>query len=236
MSTPQSDKRFLPSLETMENRLVPSASDFVTGLYQDVLHRAPSSGEVNSWVGSIQNGLSSSNVVHAFVQSDERHGIEINDIYQKVLHRAGDDNGVKGWVQAMRQGQSRDAVERAFIGSAEFQAMHPDDKTFVEGLYQTVLNRLPGTAETQAWKTSLGSGLSRDLVIRFFQNSEERLNRQVDDLYTNYLKRSEGTAERDGWVRAVQNGAFTVEQEFEFFLGSQEYKHGHGFDDPAGHA
>ncbi len=63
----------------------PSAEDFVTKLYNNVLHRAPEAGGFNHWVTVIKNGFDRASVLALFAESPENraqvigaieHGIE----------------------------------------------------------------------------------------------------------------------------------------------------------------
>jgi hypothetical protein len=48
-----------------------SVSDFVTALYQNVLHRAPGAAGLQAWTGALQGGASEASVVVGFSDSLE---------------------------------------------------------------------------------------------------------------------------------------------------------------------
>jgi len=223
------------NVEQLEDRWVPSATDFVRGLYTDVLHRAGSDAEVNSWVQLLNGGFSGQVVAQAFVHSDEHHGVQVDALYQSVFGRAADPGGRNFWVQNLRSNVDIAAVERSLILSTEFQNAHSSNSAFVGAVYQTVLGRVADNSGLQSWTNALNGGLSREAMVRFFQNSTEYLGNQIDDFYQSYLHRSSGSDERAFWIDVIQNGRLTLENEASLFLSSREYESAHGFDDPAGH-
>lgn len=214
---------------------VAGSSSFVTGLYTDVLHRTPNAVEVDSWLREVHSGRDGKSIAAAFVQSDEHHGIEVEDLYQALLGRAADAGGKAAWVGVLRSGATREDVERAIMGSPEFQAAHATNDAFIAATYQQILGRAPDAFGTASWKDALNKGLSRDRFVHEIQNSTENLGKHVDDFYQTYLGRTPSAAERDAWVREVASGRSSLDHASEDFLASGEYEQRHGFDDPAGH-
>lgn len=72
---------FIGSNESREKYgAAPSVEDFVTKLYNNVLHRAPEPGGFKHWVTVINNGYDRAKVLSAFAQSDENRAQVIGAI------------------------------------------------------------------------------------------------------------------------------------------------------------
>jgi len=217
-------------VEQLENRWVPSASDFVRGLYTDVLNRTGSDAEVNSWVQVLNSGTSSRDVARAFVQSDEHRIQEVNELYQNAFGRQADAGGRDHWVEAMRNGDDIRDIEQSLIQSSEFQNAHSSNSDFVSALYHTLLGRAPDAGGLQGWTNQLNNGLDRDDLVEEFQDSTEYLDNHVSDLYQTYLHRSAGTDERAYWIQQLRaDDDLSFDDEGELFLASREYGSAHGF-------
>ena len=67
-------------------------------------------------------------------------------------------------------------VATGFIGSAEFQDLYgasPTNAQFIELLYTNVLNRVPDPAGYDYWSDKMDNGLTRELVLIGFSESQE---------------------------------------------------------------
>src|SRR5262249_15097443 len=71
----QVEVAFLASAEYYQN-LGNNPSNWLSSLYQNVLHRTPSAGELASWNQVLQSGVSHSAVAAAFVNSGDAHSLE----------------------------------------------------------------------------------------------------------------------------------------------------------------
>jgi hypothetical protein len=88
-------------------------------------------------------------------------------------------------------------------------------KTFVDGLYVTLLGRMPGNGEDLGWITNLTvGGMTDEQAIVLFVTSGEYYGKVtqgsanpnaawIQSLYTNLLGRQAGGAEINGWMSAV---------------------------------
>ncbi len=67
-------------------------------------------------------------------------------------------------------------VATGFIGSAEFQDLYgasPTNAQFIELLYTNVLNRTPDQGGYDYWSDQMNSGMTRELVLIGFSESQE---------------------------------------------------------------
>ena len=72
--------------------------------------------------------------------------------------------------------RDRQKVATGFIGSAEFQGLYgasPTNAQFIELLYTNVLNRVPDPAGYDYWSDKMDNGLTRELVLIGFSESQE---------------------------------------------------------------
>ncbi len=75
-----------------------AGANWVQGLYQDLLGRAPRADEVAYWVNSLNNGMSPADVAFGFASSAEREGQRVTADYQRYLGRAPSPTEVNYWV------------------------------------------------------------------------------------------------------------------------------------------
>ncbi len=100
----------------------PSTSDYLTGLYADVLGRAPDAAGLSAWQLAASAGLSRTALAEAFLHSREADQAQVKLDYENYLGRTGDAAGVAAWVGALESGQSLDQVAEAILASDEFFA------------------------------------------------------------------------------------------------------------------
>src|SRR5438132_10016487 len=85
-------------VELLESRCLPSTTQFVTALYNDILHRAPSPAEAAGWVNAINAGVNPALVALQFTTGTEyRTDVVLND-YRLYLGREPSAAEVSGWV------------------------------------------------------------------------------------------------------------------------------------------
>ena len=194
------------TLETVADGFVGSAefqtaygnlnnNDFITLLYNNVLHRAPDPGGLSGWLGAMNSGETRAQVLLGFTQSPEdinnlasaveqglwvgnRDAAEVARLYDTTLGRLPDLPGLTGWTQALENGTLTLLQEMSdFVGSAEFQAVYGNlsNTAFVTQLYANALHRAPDAGLT-AWVSLLNSGqYTRAEVVQGFSESPEHV-------------------------------------------------------------
>lgn len=225
---PRAGRCVPPQVEALEGRLLLDAARFVRGLYDDVLRRAASQAEVDSWVQVIHGGARREDVVHAFVESTEHRMRVIRDDYQQFLGRTPSSGEVTTWANLMASGVREDQVEAAFLASAEYQQHHGGtDDGFVSGLYQDVLHRGADDAGKAAWLALLHSGMTHDQVAAGIVSSHEAHSRVTDALYSQMLHRGADDAGRHWAEDALDHGTRSFQLQ-EAMADSTEYSDDHG--------
>ena len=165
----------------------PSNSEFVTLIYDNVLHRTPDAGGYSYWMEQLSSGMTRENVLIGFSESTENKvalmafdmdGNMGKDyrLYQAAFDRKPDVSGLDYWYHQMNSGVALQQVASGFINSAEFKALYgnnPSNAELVTLLYDNVLHRAPDTGGFNYWINELDHGTSREQVLIGFSESLE---------------------------------------------------------------
>ncbi len=211
------------AVEQLEERLALDATSFVTGLYNDVLKRAPDSGGLNFWVQRIQAGTTNLQVATFFWESAEHRGLQVDEYYQNYLNRSPDANGRAFWVNRMLAGISNETgVQLGLLASVEYVAAHFTPEAYVSGVYLGVLGRAPGTLEQAFWQNVLltqgAAVVAANILI-----STESFVRVLDGYFADFLNRGADLSGQQFWLARLQTNQATLTTVAEGFLGSTEY-------------
>jgi hypothetical protein len=133
-------------------------AQFVTSLYNNILHRAPDQSGLDFWTAGLANGTSRASVLTQFQNSVEAtQGASplnqllssnqpqnqakattdlqfLTDAYNSILHRAPDAAGLAFWLNGLANGTTRDSVLQQIAGSPEalgINGSHKDGLDFV---------------------------------------------------------------------------------------------------------
>ena len=185
---------FIASTEFQASLSSTAYVDFITLLYDNVLHRAPDQTGINYWYDQLSLGvMSEAQVVVGFTQSPEdiadtaagvQHGLwvgntnaaEVARLYDTTLGRLPDLAGLTSWTNALNGGTSLHTVANGFVGSPEFQAKYGalNDTNFVAQLFENALHRAADSAGLYYWSNELSSGaMTRAEVVLGFSDSAE---------------------------------------------------------------
>jgi Domain of unknown function (DUF4214) len=129
-----------------------NASAWLTGLYNDLLDRAPDVGGFDYWLTRLEAGESAFQVALGFSTSPERDRDVVIIDYELYLNRTPDSQGLNSWVGALEGGAGRINVLAGILASQEYFNRHgADANTFVSGLYNDVLGRVASPSEIASW-------------------------------------------------------------------------------------
>jgi hypothetical protein len=92
---------------------------YITGLYRDVLNRAPSTAELAGWETALDSGTSRASVAVAFLTSQEYRTNLVQADYLTFLLRPADSGGLAAWVNALNAGATDQQVLAQIFGSPE---------------------------------------------------------------------------------------------------------------------
>ena len=206
---------------------ITSAEEYVTGLYSDVLKRMPDALGLNTYSTLLENGVPTSTITADIWQSKEHRGIQVDQIYQTYLHRPADPGGRENWINNMLSGLTEEKVTADFLNSHEYLMLHSSATSFVTGLYQDVLSRLPDSAGLSNWVGLLISGVeTQQQVIQSFIVCKERNLKTIDSYYNDFLSRPPDEAGQEAWLQVLEQGLLDDQGIAEAFLSSQEFLRG----------
>jgi hypothetical protein len=195
-----------PQFDNLEGRAllsgVPSAAAadaFVVNLYQAVLNRSASPGEVGYWTNRIEHGVSEARVTHEFLNSAE---------YQSLT--SGGQNGGPTVTNTYNAGD----IYSNYIGGSIGL------KSFVDGLYIDVLHTAPDPQGEAHYTNLLATGQAvPSAVVNDFLHiaAMNGGNGQPDPtppsrniytgfLYENVLLRDPDVAGATYWVNQIEQG------------------------------
>ncbi len=194
-----------------------------SGLYEAALGRAGSDTEKAYWVNRLNEGLTRTEIAHAFQESLEQLGLQVDSYYRTYLQRDPDADGRAFWIAQLQAGVDANTVVVDFLTSAEYQQSHGGDDVFVKTLYQEILGR-DGEADGIAyWQGRIQAGESRADVVREFLTSGEAYVRAIDSFYAQYLQRQADAAGQAFWLDALQAGRETLMSVAVQFLACDEF-------------
>jgi hypothetical protein len=129
-----------------------NAVQWLTGLYNDLLGRAPDAGGLNGWLNALASGMGPNQVAMGFTTSFERESIIIRADYLTYLGRVPSSPEIGAWLNFEAQGHNRADAAAQILASDEFFADHAKSPSrFITAVYQDVLVRTPSTPEVDAW-------------------------------------------------------------------------------------
>jgi hypothetical protein len=100
----------------------PGTSDYLLGLYADVLGRAPDADGIAAWGRAVPGGWGRAALADAFLGSSEGERAQVERAYADYLGRSGDAAGVAAWLAALQGGRSWAQLALAFLACDEFFA------------------------------------------------------------------------------------------------------------------
>jgi protocatechuate 3,4-dioxygenase beta subunit len=196
---------------------------WLNGVYNTLLTRPADDAGLLNWLTAIHNGMSLSQVVTAIWNSAEHRVVEVKQLYQTFLGRSPDPGGQLAWVNALLAGMTESQMAAILLTSGEYTATHPDNQSYVLGLYDEVLGRTPGDQEVANWVQALQNGVSRAAAANAFLTSGESYLRIIGDDYASYLGRSVDPAGQQAWLALLVTGQITPGQLSVILLSSAEY-------------
>jgi hypothetical protein len=190
-----------PSPQANQNQV------FVTHLYRDLLQRAPDQPGLVGYTTELDRGMSHTQLVQVFVNSDEYHMRAVQQLYQTILHRAADAPGLAGFVSFLDAGGSLNDVRAQLLASTEFyNNAGGTNAGFLIALYTDVLHRGLDANGDQAWGASLAAGTDRMTIAESVMNSPEWEQDLINNYYHTVLHRNVDADGLAGFVGAMQQG------------------------------
>jgi hypothetical protein len=178
---------------------------FVASLYVNDLGRSASSLEIKAWE-SVLLSQGNAAVVLGIGRSREAYTHLVDSLYLRYLGRQADPGGEAAFVTYLQAGGTEEGVVSALLGSPEFfnrvtSGSASPVSTYVEALYENLLNRIPASAELNGWVSAVASQGAAKVVSYFVSSFEYRAD-TIASYYVNLLHRSAAPAEVAAWANA----------------------------------
>lgn len=196
---------------------------FVQAMYETLLGRAADPSGYTHFLTELQNGASRYQVVQEVQGSAEYQTLEVDQLYQQILGRAPDSTGLSTWTNFLANGGTENQLEAILLGSQEFFNDHgQSDASYIQAVYQLVLNRTVDPSGAQVYSQDLSSEMTLTSVAAMIVGSTEGAQNQVQALYEQALSRSADSGGLQTWSNAMLQG-MTREQLLANLVASDEY-------------
>jgi glucose/arabinose dehydrogenase len=181
---------------------------YVTGLYRDLLGRAPDAAGLSFWTGQINAGVSRFQVALWFEASTEYRVIQVQGLYQRYLHRAADSGGLANAVAFLQAGATVERVAAALAGSPEYYQVRGGGTNdgFVSALYQDALGRTPDPSGRAFFDQQLANNVSTAAVTTDLLVSAEYDADVVEQDYALFLHRAADAFGLSTFTTMLQQG------------------------------
>jgi hypothetical protein len=202
MTQPHSIRgRTVLTVETLEDRLTPSSTSYLTSLYGNLLHRAPGPADLAYWGPKLDAGTPASAVAAAVVASPEYQGNFIRSCYGLFLNHNPSSSALSWWLgQTVSAGMTDPQAEASILDSAEFSQAHPGSTNdWLNTVYEKVLGRPAGSADLSYWDGAFANGASTFNVALGIVTSPEANARGIRDAYQQLLGRDADSAALTYW-------------------------------------
>ncbi len=200
------------------------ANAFVDNAYQAFLNRIPTSTEAATALDKLgHNTWSRPAFIDELVRGADWLPTKVRALYSSALDRPADDPGVDYWTQLVASRQLTLAQVAASLYSSDegFARLGQGNlRTWVQALYQDVLDRPADQAGLDHWVT-VASTYGRVTVAYAIYQSAESRSRRVSLLYTELLDRSPDPSGLAFWTAYLTNGDDVALASF--LAGSDEY-------------
>ena len=177
----------------------------VTGIFQGALGRMPGSAEADDWARRMDDGtLTPETLTTAIHQSTEYLTKAVRALYTQHLKRDADDTGLRGFLAYLRQGGSLGQVSAAILGSPEYLAGFTDDRSWVNGVYRSILGRDADTSGMANWIKKLDAGSNHAEIAQAIVQSAEGTANAIDAVYALYFGRNADPVGQSAWTAVAQ--------------------------------
>jgi hypothetical protein len=199
-------RRYRFAFEVLEDRITPSAAQFIDALYEDFLQRNPSQPEVADYVRLLQTGTSPAAITALFANSAEHIDLVTRSDYTTLLGREPAAAELTAWRTARQNGLTDREQLVGFLASGEyFAAQGGAGDGWLEGVYSDVLGRDPDDSGRAAFlPLNLQSASVRAQVGSIIVFSTEASNIAVNQTYVTMLQRNADPTGLNFWTAELK--------------------------------
>lgn len=195
--------------------------DWVTGLYLDLLGRAPAAAEVAYWLRTLDRGADPTDLAFAIASSAERQARVLTDYHVAYLGRLPDRTELQHWLAVLDQGFTRQDILASLLSDREyFEGVGDSNVDWIVAVYEDLLGRFPSSIEVGSWFDYL-AGLTYAAAAPIVASTEAYVY-LVSANYGHYLGRAPDPAGLAFFVSFLQQGG-TEEQLQALLTSSAEY-------------
>ena len=196
---------------------------FVAQLYLDLLKRAPTCVELQSFTQALGGGATTAQVAAALVNGSDYLKAEVTSFYSSLLGRSPTAAELANAVTAMQGGATEADIQAAIIGSPEYALLFSTSDALVAAVYQNLLGRSPTSSELAsgvAVVTSLGAGSLAHTILLGSEYGGARTN----NLFSALLGRAPSAAELAFYMGELGSGT-ALRLVVAGIAGSSDYFH-----------
>ncbi len=158
----------------------------VRDLYDAVLGRQPSPGDLDYWVGRFQGGTAPARLAETLARTREGWSQVVRQHYRLALDREGEPGGVRYWTDVLQRSDRPDTLLTDLFASPEVFTGRGDGTNagFFTYLYDRVLDRAPDRGGLAYWVDRLDAwpgqaSIGRKSAARALVFTPEAVTRQV---------------------------------------------------------
>jgi hypothetical protein len=184
-------------------------TSFVQALYNEVLGRTGTLGELNGWVNVLNmNNQNRAPVVNGILRSNESLGRIVDGFYLRFLGRASDPAGRAGWINFLKGGGTLEQMTTAFVTSPEYISHINVD--YVQSLYINILGRTGASSELAGWNNQIQTIGLTGIANGFSMSTEYRFNTVFSNFVT-FLHRTPPASEVNSFITNMHGDLLTLE-------------------------
>ncbi|HVX63909.1 MAG TPA: DUF4214 domain-containing protein, partial [Pirellulales bacterium] len=197
---------------------------YITAVYQDILGRAPDAEGLAYWEQQLTAGTKRSVFTSFLSHSDEYYSnFVIKPDYLKYLGREADDAGVAYWLGKIHGGLTDQRLETDLLASDEyFEHAGGDNAHWIDGIYQSLLNRGADPNGVKYWLAQLSNGEARAQIALSIASGPEAETLTISDDYMHFLGREPDADGKAYWLKQFASGKHN-EDLIAAFAASDEY-------------
>lgn len=202
-----------------------TTAGFIQAVYGDVLGRAASAAEIQSWQQFLAAGASRQQVAAAILNSPEADAVDTQAFFQHFLNRSATPEDLTIWVNAFQHGITDEQAIAGIVSSREYwiQVNGVIHQLYVAQLYRDILQREVDASGLAYWTGLLNDTLATPYQVALgIQASTEAQIVTVQNLYLTYLKRPADPGGLNSSVNFLAQGG-TNEQLAVILTSSTEY-------------
>jgi predicted outer membrane repeat protein len=180
---------------------------FVESIYETLVNQPAPANTAASLVNKLNHGGSPMSVVQMIESSLPYKNVEVQTIFERYLGRLPSGQELQSSLTMLLKGATLEQVAAGIIGGSEFFNQHGgSNETFLDGLFEDALNRLPSSTEVASFEQQLAGKGTRSQVALEVLMTREYLTDMVVANVQSLLGRAPTSTEIAFYVKELANG------------------------------